>query len=164
MPGSPQARRLRGVALLAAVVGVGAGALTAASADRLSDDRSRTDVADEALAAARQVAVDFSSYDYRHLAEDFKHVADESVGRFHADFLKQSTGVQDLIVKAKAVTTAQAASAAVVSSSPRQATVLVAVTRTLQSKGHDPQTESYGLEITVVRQGGRWLASDLKTQ
>ena len=149
---------------LAVVLGVGAGALTAESAGHLSDRHDRDAVAEAALAAARQVAVDFSSYDYRHLAEDFKRVADESIGAFHKEFLKSSTGVEDLIVKAKAVTTAQAASAAVVSSSSRQATVLVAVTRTLRSEGNEPTTDAYGLEITVVHQGGRWVASDLKTQ
>jgi Mce-associated membrane protein len=141
-------------------------ALTAASA---SDDsgvrrsqQAAADLSERALAAGRQIAVDFAAYDYRHIAEDFKRVADESTGKFHQDYLTQSTGAHDLIVKARSVSTAEVASAGLVNSSERQATVVVALNRTIDNRSlQQPQNDSFGLEITLLFQQGHWLASEV---
>ena len=77
-----------------------------------------------ALAAGRQIAVDFSAYDYRELQQDFNRVINESTGGFKSDFQRQSATVQDIIVRVKAVSTAEVASAGVVSVTPTAATVI----------------------------------------
>jgi Mce-associated membrane protein len=142
---------------------VAASVLSALSIRAVSRSEGASAVSVEALAAGRQIAVDFAAYDYRHIAEDFKRVADESVGEFHKQYLTGSTGVHEDIVKLKAVSTAEVASAAVVNATPTRATVVVAVNRTVDNtRLEQPQKEYFGVEISLVHQRGRWLASDLK--
>jgi Mce-associated membrane protein len=163
MSPTPSRRRPLLVAALVLVVALAGAVLTALSVRSVSRSEGHESVSREALAAGRQIAVDFAAYDYRHIAEDFKRVADESVGKFHKDYLTQSTGVHELIVKAQAVSTAEVASAAVVDAGPSSATVVVALNRTVKNKSLDkPQNDSFGVEIALVHQGDRWLASDVK--
>jgi len=159
---SPRRRPLM-VAALVLVVAVAGSVLAALSVRSVSSSVGSSTVSTEALAAGRQIAVDFAAYDYRHIAEDFKRVADESVGTFHQKFLTGSAGVHDLIVKAQSVSTAEVASAGVVDANPTRATVVVALNRTVDNTSlKKPQSDSLGVQITLVHQRGRWLASDVK--
>lgn len=162
----PRDSRRRGplfVALLAMAVAVAAAGLAALTVRTVSRSQASASASAEALAAGRQIAVDFAAYDYRHIAEDFKRVADESVGKFHQQYLTSSTGLRDLIVKAKAVSKAEVASAGVVDAGDSHATIVVALNRTLTNTDTpQPQDGALGVEITLVRQNGRWLASDVK--
>ena len=88
---SPRRRPLL-VACLVLAVGMVAAVLAALSVRHVSRSEADSSVSNEALAAGRQIAVDFAAYDYRHIAEDFKRVADESVGSFHQKYLSSSTG------------------------------------------------------------------------
>jgi Mce-associated membrane protein len=165
----PPATARRGPAALPALLAVGAvviavvGAVLAAfsvrqvsAANRATDDRAA------ALAAARQIAVDFAAYDYRRLAEDFKHVADETVGKLHQQYLTGSTGLQDQIEKVQAVATAEVTASAVTSVSASQATVLLSLDRLVKTKQQpNGQSESVGLQMVLVHRGGQWLASEL---
>jgi Mce-associated membrane protein len=119
-------------------------------------------VAEQALAAARQIAVDFAAYDYRHINQDFNRVATESTGTFHQQYLTQSAGVRDLIVKAKAVSTATVTGAGVVESGPARVTVVLALNRIVKNTSVPAgQQDSFGLQLVLVHQGGRWLASQV---
>jgi Mce-associated membrane protein len=150
------------LAVVALVVAVGAAVLAALTAQQISDADHDASVRDEALAAGRQIAVDFAAYDYRHLAQDFKTVADESTAPFKEQYLTQSTGVHDLIVKAKSVSTAEVASAGLVSATEDKATVVIALNRTVDNSSLDtPQSDSFGLQIVLLHKGGRWLASEV---
>ena len=156
-------RRPLTVAALVLVVAVVAAVLAALSVRSVSASQEGTSVSREALAAGRQIAVDFAAYDYRHINDDFKRVADESVGSFHEKFLTGSASVRDLIVKAKSVSTAEVASAGVVSATSSRATVVVALNRTVDNTSlKKPQTDSFGVQITLVHQRDRWLASDVE--
>jgi Mce-associated membrane protein len=119
-------------------------------------------VSREALAAGRQIAVDFAAYDYRHLQDDFRRVVRESTGSFRKHYETSFNGVQDLIIKAKAVSQAEVDGAGVVDASGRSATVVVAVSRTVKNtsvpKG---QTDSFGLQIVLRHVGDRWLATQV---
>ena len=117
----------------ALVVGTAAAALAAVAATQASDRADTASLRSQALAAGRQIAVDFAAYDYRHLHEDFNRVARESTGAFKSQYATQSAGVQDLIVKAKAVSVAEIASAGVVDAGPRSATVVIALNRTISN-------------------------------
>jgi Mce-associated membrane protein len=164
MPAAPLRRRPLAVAAFVLVAAVLAAVLTALSARAVSQSAAETSVSDGALAAGRQIAVDFAAYDYRHIAEDFKRVADESVGTFHDKYLSSSTGLHDLIVKSKSVSTAEVASAAVVSATPNRATVVVALNRTIDNKQiAEPAHDSLAVQLSLVRRGDRWLAANLDT-
>jgi Mce-associated membrane protein len=147
----------------ALVLGTAAAALAAVAAGQVSDRAGQASERSQALAAGRQIAIDFAAYDYRHLQQNFNRVANESTGAFKHQYATQSAGVQDLIVKARAVSVAEVASAGVVDAGPRAATVVVALNRTISNtsvpKG---QQDSFGVEIDLRQINGRWLASEVK--
>jgi Mce-associated membrane protein len=154
--------------VIAAVLAVGGGALATVQVHRLSDRAALSATVsrqNEALAAGRQIAVDFLAYDYRHIDADFTRVVGESVGALSKDFATQSASVRDLIVKAKAISTATVASAAVVSvsASGSAARVLVSLNRTIvNTSAPKGQSNSVDLQLDLVRRHGRWLASAVK--
>jgi Mce-associated membrane protein len=147
----------------ALVLATTAAALTAAAARQVSHGEDSSSLRQQALAAGRQIAVDFAAYDYRHLQDDFDRVTGESTGSFKSQFASQAAGVQDLIVKAKAVSSAEIASAAVAEAGPRTAVVVIAINRTITNtsvpKG---QKDSFGLQIQLRKVDGHWLASQVK--
>jgi Mce-associated membrane protein len=147
----------------ALVLCTGAAALTAVAATQVSDREQASSLREQALSAGRQIAVDFAAYDYRHLQADFRRVAGESTGSFKKQFTSSFSGLQDLFSKAKAVSTAEVASAAVVDAGPRTATVVIAINREITNTTvPDGQKDSLAVQLTLSRVDGRWLASDLK--
>lgn len=147
-------------ALVAVLAG---GAVAAVGTHRLSGVEASGADRTRALSAARQIAVDFFAYDYRHIDADFTRVADESSGSLRSDFVKQSAGVRGLIVQAKAVSTAQVAAAAVVTASSNSARVLLALNRTVtNTSAPNGQTNSIDLEMDLVRKSGHWFATQVK--
>jgi Mce-associated membrane protein len=147
----------------ALVLGTTAAALAAVTASQVSRGEDSSSLREQALSAGRQIAVDFAAYDYRHLQADFKRVVGESTGSFKSQFASQAAGVQDLIVKAKAVSTAEIASAAVGDAGPRTAVVVIAINRKITNTSvPNGQKDSFGLQIQLRRIDGRWLASQVK--
>jgi Mce-associated membrane protein len=145
------------------VVAVTGAALSAVGARQLSHDQVTTDARESALTAARQIAVDIAQYDYRHIDADFTRVTKEATGSFLKDFSTQSAGVRDAIVAVKAVSVAQVASAGVVTASPAAAQVIVALNRTVtNSQAPKGANSAFGVQMFLVRVGGRWLASQVK--
>lgn len=153
----------RAVAVGALLVAVTGAVLVALGARQVSDAQQRVGAGAAALGTARQIAVDFAAYDYRRISQDFQRVAAESTGAFRQQFLTQSAGVQGLIVKARAVSHAEVVSSGLVEAKRDAATVVLALNRTVTNtsvpKG---QTDSFGLQMVLVRVHGRWLASQVK--
>jgi Mce-associated membrane protein len=146
-----------------AVVAVCATAATAAGAVKLSDHNQTKALRSEALASARQIAVDFAVYDYRHIDADFNRVANESTGKFKSQFVTQSAGVRQLIIKAKAVSNAEIAAEGLVEAATNHASVVVALDRTVtNTSAPKGQRDSFGLQIDLLRVNGKWLASGVK--
>lgn len=163
-PARPVSRLARALGVGAALVAIAA-AVLAGLATRQASRAVHTDtVRAEALAAGRQIAVDFSSYDYRHLPEDFKRVADEATGNFKKNFVTQSAGAADLIRKVKGVASeAEVVAAGVSNVGPSAATVVLAVNRVIRTIDKpNGVSNSFGLQITLVHSAGRWLARDVK--
>jgi Mce-associated membrane protein len=151
------------VGTVALVLCTAAASLAAVAAKQVSDREDTASVRSQVLSAGRQIAIDFSAYDYRHLQEDFKRVVSEATGSFKTQYASSSAGVQDLIVKAKAVSTAEIASAGVVDVGPRTASVVVAVNRRISNTSvPNGQRDSFGLQIQLRLVGNRWLASNVK--
>jgi len=146
-----------------AVVAMAATAATAAGAVKLSNHDQKKALRSEVLATARQVAVDFAVYDYRHIDADFSRVANESTGTFKSQFVTQSAGVRELIIKAKAVSKAEIAAEGLVDAATNHASVVVALDRTVTNTSTPKgQRDSFGLEIDLLRVNGKWLASGVK--
>ena len=147
----------------ALVLSTAAAGLAAVGARQLSHREDRASIREQALAAGRQIAVDFAAYDYRHLQQDFDRVISESTGSFKKQFATSSQGLQDLIIKAKTVSTAEVKSAGVANAGPRSATVLVAVDRIVKNtSAPQGQPDSFGLQIALRLIDGHWLASAVK--
>ena len=146
-----------------AVTAIAAAATAGAGAIKLSNhDRSKS-LHTEVLAAARQIAVDFAVYDYRHIDADFSRVANEATGTFKSRFVSSSAGVRELIIKAKAVSKAEIAAEGLVDATAKHASVVVALDRTVtNTSAPKGQRDSFGLEIDLLRVHGRWLASGVK--
>jgi Mce-associated membrane protein len=150
------------VVTLAVIAGVGAAA-AGAGAVKLSDHDDASNLHSAVLSAARQIAVDFAVYDYRHIDADFTRVANESTGSFKSQFVSSSAGVRELIIKAKAVSKAEIAAEGLVGASPKRASVVVALDRTVtNTSAPKGQHDSFGLQIDLVRVNGHWLASGVK--
>lgn len=149
-----------GVASL--VIAVGGSSFAAVEVRQLSQSHDMSSLRRQALDAGRQIAVDFSAYDYRHLQQDFSRVINESTGTFKSDFQRQSATVQDIIVRVQAVSTAEVASAGLVKVSHTAATVVVAVNRTVKNtSAPNGQSDSFGLQLALQRIHGRWLVSSV---
>jgi Mce-associated membrane protein len=114
-------------------------------------------------AVGGQLAVDFTSFDYRHLDQDFTATAKRATPAFAKTYLAQSKSVESVITKAKAVSSSQVIATGVKSLTPTNAVVLVAlndVTKNTQSpKG---TTQYFRMEVDLVRQNGSWLASQVE--
>ena len=147
----------------ALVLCTGAAAMTAVAATQVSDRQDASSLRQQALSAGRQIAVDTAAYDYRHLDTDLKRVSSESTGTFKKQFTSAFAGLQDVFIKAKAVSTAEIASAGVTDAGPRTATVVIAISRTITNASvPQGQKDSLAVQLTLRLVDGRWLASDLK--
>ena len=117
-----------------------------------------------ALAEARTYATDLSTYDYRHLAQDFGKVQAESTPSFRASFGQTSGALSTLLKQYKAVATAHVLDAGVVSLNPTTAVVIVfldqSVDNTAQANG--ATTDRSRMVLTLKWSGDRWLLQDLR--
>lgn len=162
--GRPRAPRRRAVltAVLAAVL-VAAAAVLAIYSQRQSTLSATAALRGSALAAARQEAVNFTSYDYRHLSADFAQVTRNATGSFRKEFQTESGSLAQLIGQSHAVAVGHALDAALVSCTSTRATAIVAlddsVTNTAAPKG---VVRHYRLQIVLNRVKGRWLVSNVQ--
>jgi len=151
------------VSAVLAVVVVAAAVVFAVFAAKASGRDAAADHRASALAAARQAAVNFTSYDYRHLDTDYKRVRDGSTGAFKADFDKQSKVLAQVIQQSKAVAQGQAVDAAVVAATASDATVLVAVDDTItNTQAPKGVVKHYRLRIDLKNVDGRWLVANVQ--
>src|SRR4051794_22561769 len=93
----PSGRLVLGLALVAALVI--AGVLGRQALDQRAQARDRT----EALAAARQIAVNFSTLDYRSFDRDTARVTAAATGTFRSDFAAQAAQIKQVVIANKSV-------------------------------------------------------------
>jgi Mce-associated membrane protein len=162
----PVAGRSRAVYVVAAalVVIVALGALTAVAV-HTTEHRSASSDGDRTtlLALGGQLAVDFTSFDYRHLNADFTATAKRATPAFAKTYLAQSKSVASVITKAKAVSTSQVVATGLKSSSATNAVVLVAIDDLTKNTASPKGTRQFfRMQINLVRQNGQWLASQVE--
>ncbi|MCX4584956.1 hypothetical protein [Streptomyces sp. NBC_01481] len=117
----------------------------------------------EILAAARQSALNFTSLDYRHYAQDSENVLKGATGDFKEQFSAQTNELTKLVAANKSVSQGQVLEAGITRSDERTARVLVVadskVTNTAAPGG---QARTYRLQLDLVLEHGRWLTSDVE--
>jgi Mce-associated membrane protein len=115
-----------------------------------------------ALAAAKTFAIDFGSYDYRHLDADFREVATRMTASFAKNYTETSNRLKPTFVQYKTQVTAQIQGYGVTSASSSAATVVVFLDqRVLTSQSTTARIDRNRLEIHLVRQHGKWLVQKL---
>jgi Mce-associated membrane protein len=125
--------------------------------ERLDTLESQTLAAEGARQAAIVLAQDLGTYDYRDLGGNFRRVAAGATPRF-ADQLRRLTAeLGPELQQTRAVATATARSAGVVSADLDKAVIAVFVDQTVtNTKTPEPRIEHSRMELTLLRQGDVW--------
>jgi Mce-associated membrane protein len=116
-----------------------------------------------AMKAARQLALDFTTYDYASWDADAKRVLDDSTGQFKEEFKSGSDSVKTEVVANKATSKGDVKEAAVVSNDKDSAQVLVIVNAVVtNTASKDGVERRYRIKLDLVREKDRWLTADLE--
>jgi Mce-associated membrane protein len=159
-PHRRRAWRLIDVALVALVLA----ALVVAG---LSLRQVRADRADEAarsgaVAAARQLAVSFTSLDYRTYDEGARRLADSASGALRQQLTDSAGALKKAMTANQSVTRGTVLDAAVVAADRDSARVLLVVDADVTNTSTTtPTARHYRIQLDLRRHGGRWLGTDL---
>jgi Mce-associated membrane protein len=116
----------------------------------------------DAVQAAKTFAVDFGSYDYRHLDADFREVASRMTPGFAKSYVQTSGKLKSTFLQYKTQVTAQIQGYGVTSVSTSKATVVVFLNQTVRtSQSSTPRIDRNRLEIDLVHQHGKWLVKHM---
>lgn len=117
----------------------------------------------QALHAARQVAVNLLSLDYRTIDRDIDRVLNGTTGQFRDQFASRTGVVEQVLPEAEAASEAQIHSAGVSSMDGDSAEVMLIADATVRNANQEePRNVHYRLSLTVERQDGRWLVSEVR--
>lgn len=116
-----------------------------------------------AMKAARQLSVDFTTYNYESWDADAQRVLDESTGQFKEEFAAGSGSVKTEVVANKATSKGDVKEAAVVSNDKDSAQVLVIVNAVVtNTASKDGVERRYRIKLDLVREKNRWLTADFQ--
>ncbi|TDW17123.1 Mce-associated membrane protein [Kribbella kalugense] len=147
---------------LSVVLLVALGGLTL-SVVALSRQRADNSERSGAMKAARQLALDFTTYDYQTWDADSKRVLDDSTGQFKQEFQSGIDAVKTDVVTNKATSKGDVKEAAVVSNDKDSAQVLVIVNAVVTNTASADGTERrYRIKLDMVREKDHWLTADLQ--
>ncbi|GAA4348655.1 hypothetical protein [Angustibacter luteus] len=161
VPLTPRLRRGLALGLAALLlVTVAAGAFVGR---RVLDDR-RTDARGaDAVAAAGQLGVNFTTLDYRTFDRDSNRVLADATGTFKKEFAAQSAQLKKLVTSNKAVSKGKVLSAGLVSSDADSARVLLVVDADVTNTSATTAVpRHYRIQVDLSRSGDRWLANQLQ--
>jgi Mce-associated membrane protein len=145
------------------VLAVFAAALAAVAATRVSHHHALDRARENALAAATTGVATVLSYDYRHLAADFKKAESLLTTGFRKKYdTTTAKAFEPLAAKYKALSSAQITAAGTVSIDVDRVVVLVFASQTVtNSQLSAPRLDRSRIDVTMVRQGDRWLIANM---
>jgi hypothetical protein len=165
------AARPRLVAILAAAVAVAAAALIVVGVTTLPDagavgsngTAAAASGATTALNQGSQIAVDFTSFNYKTLAQDQAQIATHLTPAFRKTYLEQSRPLNTVIRRAKSVASSRVVASGLSSydQTAGTATVIVAVDVTSRNVKTQGTVQYYRFSVQLQRQGSEWLASNV---
>lgn len=120
---------------------------------------------DAALAAARQAAVDFGTYDYRHARANFLRLRAESTGPIMRDQINKALkSAVPLIKSGKAVSTAKVLAAGIAETKGNRVAVVAALDESIKNitTGSGGRLQRYRFLIVLTKVHGRWLVSNIE--
>lgn len=159
-----RARRRRLLITIAASTGVALAALIAlviVLALRLGHEHHLDSLRKSATKAADSYALDFSTWDYRHLDENFATVSSHLDPSFRAKYEQVTSTLKAVVVQKQGVATATIVESAVQSISSSHAVVIVFLNQQVTNTDVKNRLDTDRLEITLVRSHGNWLMSNL---
>lgn len=147
---------------LAALVLVAA-AVVGATAGRAAWQQQRdADARGAALAAGRQIAVNFVTMSASTFDADTKRVLDEATGTFAKEYSSTLAQLKPVVTANKTVSTVERAEAALVSGDEDSARVIVGVVApTSNASTPTPEKKTYRLRLDLVKVGDAWKVSTL---
>lgn len=147
------------VALVALLVAIG---LVATSRDVVDDDLTRAQR--EVAAAARAEALAFLAVDHTDMDPLIDAVLEGATGDFAEQYAAQRDTLTSEAIRTEATSTGEVVALGVGSLDDDSATVLVAANSTVTntSTGSEGQVRYYRLRLDLVREGDRWLTSDVE--
>jgi Mce-associated membrane protein len=118
------------------------------------------DARQAALAAARQYAVDLTTYDFASIDADFQRFARHGTTAFRASYANTIAASKPGIVKAQTRSLGTVVGAGVESYAEGKTIVLLAVDQELRSAARPGATVEHSrIRLTLVRSGDGWLVS-----
>jgi len=115
-----------------------------------------------ALHAAREYAVDLTTYDYQHLDEQRETLNSESTDNFQETFQESNESLQPIFNRLEASAEGEVADAAVRDVSDSGAVVLLFVNQIADStKLDEPQNQASRLRMQLVRDDDTWLLDNV---
>jgi hypothetical protein len=115
-----------------------------------------------ALTAATSYATAFSSYNYRHLTQDFAATESHATGPFLTQYRKSTAAIQPNLVKLKSISTGKVVSAGIASVTPTSAVVDLFVNQTIVNSARPkPTVEPQRMQMELTRDSATspWLIS-----
>jgi Mce-associated membrane protein len=165
VPSSRGARRMPSIRVAGiGLVIVALGVVVVISQWQLSDQRSLNSERSSATSAARAYATAVSTYDYRHLKQDFSAVEDESTASFRHTFATSSAALTKVLTQYKATADGKVLASGVSSISGDRAVVVLFVNQTVKNTAQKSgsTTDNSRIEMTLVRPGSKWLIDQVK--
>lgn len=142
--------------VLAALVVVGI------TARGVLQDRSADEARADAVAAARRLAVSFTSLDYRSYDRDAAAVVAGASGTLKQEFSQQSAALKKAMTSNRSVTKGSVLDAAVVAADSDSARVLLVVDADVtNTSAPTPTARHYRIQLDMSHQHGRWLGTNL---
>jgi Mce-associated membrane protein len=138
------------VGLIVALLGVG-GWL----GFRLHQDNQAQDQRGLFVQVARQTAINLTTISYAEVDADIKRVLDSATGGFHDEFEHRSQPFVEVVKKVQSKTEGTIAESGLVSYTPDQAPVLVAISvkTSMGTAPPDPEPRRWRMRLTVDRTG-----------
>lgn len=156
-------RHLRLVRLTAAVLLLAAIVVGATAARATWQARALERANADALASGRQLAVNFTTVDYKKVDEDIARVKSGATGEFLASYSKAAEDLKKVIVENKSTSSVERAEAALESGDESSAVVIVGVvaptTNTVVPQG---EKKTYRLKLGLAKTGNQWKVQTLE--
>ena len=128
----------------------------------VDDLRSANAVRSDVVQVAKTFALDFGSYDYRHLDTDFSEVAKRMTPSFAKNYTDTSSQLKATFLRYKTQVTAHIQGYGLTSVTGAQAVVVVFLDQTVRtSQSSTPRIDRNRLEVHLVRVKGKWLVAKL---
>jgi Mce-associated membrane protein len=130
---------------------------------RVLDERRAGAQGEDAVAAATQLGVNFTTLDYRSFDRDAQRVLDDATGTFKKEFAAQTDQLEQLVTTNKAVSKGKVVKAGLVSHDDDSARVLLVVDADVtNASATTPVARHYRIQVDLTRAGDEWLADQLQ--